>query len=92
MLDQNEGVTEASQQLNASFPANGKLSASLASPKGLNRPNPNIITIDNIAKTTLENVELEALGYLQIDENLFTKIDLEQVFLEAIKIIEKREK
>ena len=63
MLDQNEGVTEASQQLNASFPANGKLSASLGSPGGLNRPN-NIITIDNIAKTTFENVGLEALGYL----------------------------
>ena len=77
MLDQNEGVTEASQQLNASFPANGKLSASLGSPGGQSRQNPNIVTIDNIQRGAPEHIGLDAFGYPQIEENHFRKIDLE---------------
>lgn len=92
MLDQNEGVTEASQQLNASFPGNGKLLASLGSPGGQSRQNSNIVTVENVQRGSIEHLGQVAFGYPQIQENHFRTIDLEQVFLEAVKLLEQRER
>jgi hypothetical protein len=89
MMDQNEGVTEASQQLNASFPANGMISASLGlgSPSAQSRTNGNS-GADNIYARPPDRILIGAQGYPLIEENHFRQIDLELVFKEAIKIHE----
>ena len=50
LLDQNEGVTEASQQLNASYGVMNQLSPGSAPHQFLNQLSPDLISINNIQR------------------------------------------